>query len=123
MKKLALIFLLITPLTVFSSISSAVEVEGTIQEIRVCARATKAWTHMTMLKMSGGEWVGMYSNYGQSADYDLNHSFSLLMSAYTSRLKVKLSGTYPPQTHCGITPVMVIGNNTNNYVAIIEYNQ
>lgn len=123
MKKLAALLAMLASFTFFSSSALAVEVEGTVDEVRVCLSNSQYWSHYTFVKFSDGQWISFSTNYGVNGDYDDNASFSLIMTAYASRYKVKVKATGHQTTLCGITSAAGFHNTKDDYVALTEYSQ
>lgn len=104
----------------FSATTFAVEAEGTIDEIRGCGLGND-WKHALFFKLSNGQWFSIFAKNQANDLYDDPYTFSLITTAYTSRLKVKVNFTHPGSTACGLTSVAARGGNTNDYISLIEY--
>jgi hypothetical protein len=57
---------------------------------------------------------------------DMNTTYSLVMSAYSSRYKVKVNANYPVSSSyikCGIAPVAGLWTRDGDYIALKEYSK
>jgi hypothetical protein len=131
MKKLTTLLMMLTSITFFSTSALAAEGEGTVDEVRVCTTGSyPGWINFTYFKLSDGQWFVFHNNFGGTAsnsDIDMNATYSLVMSAYASRYKVKVNANYPvpsaSYTKCGITPVAGLWNVGGDYIALKEYSE
>ncbi len=121
------ILIAIFSLALINSPAMALETEGTVEEIRVCGSGINpsSWVNFTYVRMSDGSWFHLYTNSG-AGDFDDNQSYSLVMSAYVSNLKVKVKATTPVSgasvPSCGLTTKPTVGFRSKNgdYIALVK---
>ncbi|MFT7387959.1 MAG: hypothetical protein ACI8VC_001203 [Candidatus Endobugula sp.] len=127
MKKLTTLLILLASFTFFSTSVLAVEAEGTIDEVRVCGASANNWVNVTYFKLSTGQWFFIHTNYKDVADRDDNASMSVVMTAYSSRYRVKVNVNHgignAKYNRCGITPAAGLWDAEGDYIAITEYSQ
>lgn len=127
MKKLTTLLTLLASFTFFSSSALAVEAEGTIDEVRVCGASSQGnWINLTYFKLSTGQWFFILTNYLLD-DQDDNTTYSLVMTAYTSRYNVKVNANYKAgdtaYNRCGVTPAAGLWSTEGDYIALKEYSE
>lgn len=131
MKKLFTLLACFLSLGFFSTATFAVTAEGTIDEVRICGTGLGGtdWRNAILFKLSTDQWFFSYANHSSgSNDYDSNFTYSHIMSAHSSRFKVKVNATENASDatsvfDCGVTPVAGLFNNNGDYISIIEFSE
>ena len=130
MKKITTLLIMLTSFLFFSTSALAVEAEGTIDEVRICGSGNggTGWKNHVLFKLSTGQWFYSYANWaGVSHDYDGNFVYSHVMTAYSSRYKVKVKASHAPPAagfDCGVGSVAAgLWDTSGDDIAITEYSQ
>lgn len=122
MKKIILLLML----TVTAPLSYAQEAEGVIEELKICgtgAQSGARWSKILMVKIDG-KWFGTYAeHYGSEKDYDDNLSTSILLTAFSQNLVVKIKATDnmdPSLANCGKVEGKMFHSNGEDYISIVK---
>lgn len=132
MEKIITVLTFLVSLSLFSTVTFAATGEGTIDEIKVCGTgsgyAQPGWKNLLFFKLSDDQWFVTPLNHAlNDADNDNNATYSIIMTAYSSRYKVKVNANYNVSSSwyqpCGITAVGGLRHLVGDYIALKEYVQ